>query len=170
MLHESRGSTASRQGQTTILARRATSSKLCAHGAGPPSLTEGDWQRLPHRWHSCACDGAPGCTRPKAGVSDGWPLPNFAVGTSLLQSPLHMPRCSGIDPRLHGSSRVRVLGPCLEKLYICDTLGHICQDAAALEPACTLAEGLSTQYVLDAARESSASGGGWVTPKRVPKV
>ncbi len=46
----------------------------------------------------------------------------------------------------------------------------MCQDAAALEPACTLAEGLATQYVLDAARQSSAEGGGWVTPKRVSEA
>ena len=62
---------------------------------------------------------------------------------------------------------------CAEVAALCFcilTLGCVSQDSAALEPACTLAEGLATQYVLDAARESSASGGGWVTPKRVSKT
>ena len=55
------------------------------------------------------------------------------------------------------------------RVVICVDIPYcVWQDAAALEPACTLAEGLATQYVLDAARESSAKGGGWVTPKRVP--
>ena len=56
------------------------------------------------------------------------------------------------------------------QIWVCDVARCMCQDAAALEPACTLAEGLATQYVLDAARESSAEGGGWVTPRRVSKA
>lgn len=41
------------------------------------------------------------------------------------------------------------------------------QDRAALDVAATIADGLATQYVLDAARESSGKAGAWVTPKRV---
>lgn len=41
------------------------------------------------------------------------------------------------------------------------------KDRTAIDVGATIAEGLATQYVMDAARESSEAAGQWVTPQRV---